>query len=75
MDDVASDDAARDFLRDAHRQNAAGAIVGTDETGAFVEPTITVLLADALPVVVDANVLRNDIAYAARNGRRTALIT
>lgn len=63
--------AVRMALDGLHRQRTVDAIVGVDERGCFppaaVEPV--------LPVVVDANVLRNDIAYACRHEEsRTILV-
>ncbi len=43
--------------------------------GAFLGHPLDVLLGEALPLVVDANVLRNDIGYVCRTGRLTTLLT
>jgi len=75
MNDNRPEPAAWDYLRDMHRQNAESMIVGAEANGTFIEPAISFLLAEALPVVVDANILRNDIAYAVRHGKRTVLVT
>ncbi len=42
--------------------------------GAFPESSLDSMLGDALPAVVDANVLRHDIGYVCRTGQRTALL-
>jgi hypothetical protein len=68
-------DRTRHYLTGVHRQNAALPIVGADEHGAFVESLLDALAGEALPIVVDANVLRNDIGYFCRHGRRTGLVT
>lgn len=65
----------RQFLAERHRQNAAAPIGGADASGAFRESMLAVLFGDALPLVVDANVLRNDIGYVCRTGTRTALLS
>src|SRR6202011_3206711 len=74
MEPAPDEDPTRQFLSNVHRENAAAAIVGSDARGAFLGSSLDVLLGDALPVVVDANVLRHEIGYVCRTGRRTALI-
>jgi len=69
------EDRTREFLSNIHRENAAAPIVGSDAMGAFFGQSLDVLLGEALPLVVDANVLRNDIGYVCRTGRRTTLLT
>jgi len=69
------EDRTQQFLSSVHRENATAPIVGSDAMGAFFGSSLDVLLGEALPLVVDANVLRNDIGYVCRTGRRTTLLT
>jgi predicted nucleic acid-binding protein len=68
-------DRTQQFLSSVHRDNATAPIVASDAMGAFFGSSLDVLLGEALPLVVDANVLRNDIGYVCRTGRRTTLLT
>ena len=68
-------DASRSVLASMHERHSTEPIEGADPYGAFREPFLSSLLADALPIVVDANVLRNDVGRTCRLGRRTVLIT
>jgi hypothetical protein len=65
----------RELLSSIHRENAAAPIVGSDAQGAFLGSSLDVLMGEALPLVVDANVLRDDIGYVCRAGKRTALLS
>jgi hypothetical protein len=69
------EDRTRQFLSSVHRDKATASIVGSDAMGAFFKSSLDMLLGEALPLVVDANVLRNDIGYVCRTGRRTTLLT
>ncbi len=69
------EDQTRQFLSSIHRDNAAAPIVGSDAMGAFLGSSLDALLGEALPLVVDANIFRNDIGYVCRTGRRTTLVT
>jgi len=67
----------RGVLRSMHDRNASEPIRAPDEWGAFVDhwPSGTRFLGGGVaPVVVDANVLRNDVLYACRNQQRTVLV-
>lgn len=61
----------RDALRHLHTLRAADKITGADERGRFPDAAL-----EQVPtVVVDANVLRNDIAYSCKHeGARTVLV-
>ena len=61
----------RGAVAEMHRYSTVAPIRFPDPGGAF---TGDILLRPP-PVVVDANVLRNDILYACRTGRRTVLVT
>lgn len=67
-------DRARDGLRAAldsmHRQRAEDEVVGADIFGLFPSAAVSSVPA----IVVDANVLRKDVLYACRTGRRTTLV-
>lgn len=60
----------RRLLRRLHVQSTGRPISGPGPTGAFPEG----LLEDVPPVVLEANVLRNDIGYACEHDQRTALV-
>jgi hypothetical protein len=62
-------------LRDIHTRNARAPIRGPDDVGGFPGSWGGTLASGVVPVVPDANVLRNDILYACRNGVRTTLVT
>lgn len=71
-------DSPEDFARllcgivaDTHKSSAVAPIRFPDTQGAFPGD----ILLRPPPVVVDANVLRNDILRACRTGRRTVLVT
>ncbi|MBN9152393.1 MULTISPECIES: PIN domain-containing protein [Microbacterium] len=61
----------KDVLHDQHALSAADEIVGPDDSGRFPDARV-----EPVPVVVvDANVLRNDVAYACRReDARTTLV-
>ena len=61
----------RGAVAEMHKYSTVAPIRFPDPGGAF---TGDILLRPP-PVVVDANVLRNDILYACRTGRRTVLVT
>ncbi len=61
----------RGAVADMHKYRAVTPIRFPDPGGAFPGD----VLLRPPPVVVDANVLRNDILYACRTGRRTVLVT
>ncbi|MCL2612356.1 MAG: PIN domain-containing protein [Nocardioidaceae bacterium] len=67
-------DRARDGLRAAldsiHRQRSDEEVEGADIFGLFP----SALVAPVPAIVVDANVLRKDVLYACRTGRRTTLV-
>lgn len=67
-------DRARDGLRAAldsmHRQRSEDEVVGADIFGLFPSAVV----ASVPAIVVDANVLRKDVLYACRTGRRTTLV-
>jgi predicted nucleic acid-binding protein len=67
-----------EMLLAGHRQNAAEPIRAPDEHGAF--PSLgqlgAGLASDGIPpVVIDANVVRNDVRYACEKNQRTVLVT
>ncbi|MEX2106773.1 MAG: PIN domain-containing protein [Solirubrobacterales bacterium] len=63
-------------LRASHVHAATEPINGPDEYGAFPSAWRPGPLDQRVPpVVVDANVLRNDLRYACENDRRTVLVT
>jgi predicted nucleic acid-binding protein len=66
-----SDSGLKLVLRRAHSRNAAKPIVCPDENGVFPDAPIE----GVPPIVVDANELFRDVAYAVRKARRTALIS
>jgi hypothetical protein len=72
-DGTGDEDAADEFLKDWHRRNAAAAIDGHDANGVWRESLFAPWLKDALPVVIDANVLRNCVGPTAKRGTRMAL--
>jgi hypothetical protein len=59
-------------LSRARRASSAEPIIGPDQSGAFPEVG---LLARPLPVVIDANWLRNDIWHSVRHDRQTIMVT
>jgi predicted nucleic acid-binding protein len=59
------------LLRGLHEQSSRNPLRSPDDAGAFSPSRV----GWAPPVVVDANVLRNDILYACRKNQRTALLT
>jgi predicted nucleic acid-binding protein len=61
----------RAAVADTHRYSAIAPIRFPDPGGAFPGD----VLLRPPPVVVDANILRNDILYACRTGQRTVLVT
>ena len=61
----------RSMVADAHKASAVAPIRLPDPVGGFP----TDILLRPPPVVVDANVLRNDILRACRKGQRTVLVT
>jgi predicted nucleic acid-binding protein len=63
-------------LKAAHAHAASAPIVGPDEHGAFPSAWRPGPFGGTVPpVVVDANVLRNDVRYGCEAGRRTVLVT
>lgn len=65
----------RQFLEVQHRRNAAmpiGSVETHPEDRVFAEFSI---LQEIPPVILDANTLFNDVRYAARKGKQTALLT
>lgn len=69
------DVAIREMLKFAHQRNALDPIGWPDVRGAFPShPFGGGATGQIPPVVVDANVLRNDIARACRDGRRLTLV-
>lgn len=63
-------------LRGGHEHAATEPIKGPDDYGAFPSAWRPGPLDQGVPpVVVDANVLRNDLRYACENDRRTVLVT
>jgi predicted nucleic acid-binding protein len=63
-------------LKAAHEHAASAPIIGPDERGAFPSAWRPGPFGGVVPpVVVDANVLRNDVRYACEQGRRTVLVT
>lgn len=61
----------RGWISNAHKDSALAAIRFPDPHGAFPQD----ILLRPPPVVVDANVFRNDILRACRTGQRTVLVT
>jgi predicted nucleic acid-binding protein len=61
----------RGMVADTHKASAVAPIRFPDPEGAFPSD----ILLRPPPVVVDANVLRNDILRACRKGQRTVLVT
>ncbi len=61
----------REAVADAHRESALKAIRFPDSNGAFPAD----ILLRPPPVVVDANILRDDILRVCRTGQRTVLVT
>jgi predicted nucleic acid-binding protein len=61
----------RGIVSDMHKSSAVASIRFPDPHGAFPGD----ILLRPPPVVVDANVLRNDILHACRTGQRTVLVT
>ncbi len=59
------------WISDAHKDSALAPIRFPDPHGAFPQD----ILLRPPPVVVDANVFRNDILRACRKGQRTVLVT
>jgi len=66
-------EAIRSIVKRSHLRSASDPVNTADSAGAFRESTLAVLCGEALPVVLDANTLRNDIARACRQGHRTVL--
>jgi predicted nucleic acid-binding protein len=68
--------AVEQVLKASHEHAATEPINGPDEYGAFPAVWRPGPLDQRVPpVVVDANVLRNDLRYACENDRRTVLVT
>jgi predicted nucleic acid-binding protein len=63
------------LLSSLHERNATSPIEGPDENGVLREPFFSSWLGDALPIVVDANILRHEIGRTCRTGKRTILVT
>jgi predicted nucleic acid-binding protein len=63
------------LLSSLHERNTSSPIAGADENGVFLEPFFSSWLGDALPVVLDANILRHEIGRTCRTGKRTILVT
>jgi hypothetical protein len=61
----------RSMVADMHKHSAVAPIRFPDPRGPFPGD----ILLRPPPVVVDANVLRNDIRRACRTGQRTVLVT
>ncbi|MHB8457908.1 MAG: hypothetical protein ACYDBS_09515, partial [Acidimicrobiales bacterium] len=62
----------RQFAQERHRESLSQAIEFPNQWGAF--PPASWFIRSVPPIVVDANTLRNDVIYAARNNCRTILI-
>jgi hypothetical protein len=65
----------RDVLKQYHRSLAAAPIDGYDAVGFWREPYWSQWLTDAVPIVVDANVLRDCVGRSAKRREPTALVT
>lgn len=63
------------FLRSAFSHATTAPIRYPDDHGAFPPAEWPMSGYPVPPIVVDANVLRNDILYSCRNDRRTSLVT
>ena len=63
------------LVRRTHLQNASGPLNSADAAGAFRESSLAALYGESLPVVLDANTLRGDVARACKQGHRTVLTT
>ena len=68
-----SAEAVAQLVRQLHLQNASGPLNSADEAGAFRESNLASLYGEALPIVLDANTLRGDVARACKQGHRTVL--
>jgi hypothetical protein len=62
-----------DFLKDWHQHHVDEPIDGHDEHGAWRESIFSRWLKEAVPLVIDANVLRNCVGPTAKYAKRTAL--
>ena len=62
-------------LRHYHRSRIDDPIAGADEFGIFRESQLAILSGDALPIVVDTNVLLRDLENRCKRGHRTTLIS
>lgn len=63
------------FLTDSHLSRADDPIVGADELGMFRESRLAMLSGEALPVVVDTNVLLRDLETRCKKGHRTTIVS
>jgi predicted nucleic acid-binding protein len=61
------------LVRQSHLKHSVAESYAADNAGAFRESSLAALYGEALPVVVDANILRCDIARAVKQGHRTVL--
>lgn len=65
----------RAALKHHHRNNAAAPINGHDDVGFWRESYWAQWYSDAVPIVVDANILHDCIGRSAKRGEPTALVT
>jgi predicted nucleic acid-binding protein len=65
----------REALKYHHRNNAAAPINGHDDVGFWRESYWAQWSSDAVPIVVDANILHDCIGRSSKKGEPTALVT